>query len=155
MNNDKNYFSFKIFHRFWLAKIPWLILHNQLALTKFGRCEQQTIDSMVYWLENVLIDGVLIWKRGNMGNIPSIQLVSRSGVPVVIHEWAKSRKMTFTAFRRRNGCFSDYNWTEGKQEYAKHIGRRWVLSTFLGVYARNNLCLYHDWLCRKMFQSLE
>ena len=102
-----NYYSFKIFHRFWLAKIPWLILHNQLALTKFGRCEQQTIDSMVYWLENVLIDGVLIWKRGSMGNIPSIQLVSRSGVPVVIHEWARSRKMTFTAFRRRNGCFSD------------------------------------------------
>ena len=31
---------------------------------------------MVYWLENVLIDGVLIWKRGSMGNIPSIQLVS-------------------------------------------------------------------------------
>ena len=29
----------------WLAQSPQLILHNQPALTKFGRCEQ----SMVYW----------------------------------------------------------------------------------------------------------
>ena len=30
-------YSFKIFLLFWLAKIPQLILHNQLALTKFRR----------------------------------------------------------------------------------------------------------------------
>ena len=30
-------YSFKIFLLFWLAKIPRLILHNQLALTKFRR----------------------------------------------------------------------------------------------------------------------
>ena len=32
------YYSFKIFLRFWLIFIPWLILHNQPALTKFRRC---------------------------------------------------------------------------------------------------------------------
>ena len=31
------YYSFKIFLRFWLIFIPWLILHNQPALTKFRR----------------------------------------------------------------------------------------------------------------------
>ena len=41
-----NYYSFKIFHQFWLAPILWIILHNQLVLTKFGRCEQYTIDLM-------------------------------------------------------------------------------------------------------------
>ena len=35
-----NQYSFKLFRRFWLAfsLISRLILHNQLALTKFGRC---------------------------------------------------------------------------------------------------------------------
>ena len=28
--------SFKIFVRFWLAQIPWLILQSQLVLAKFG-----------------------------------------------------------------------------------------------------------------------
>ena len=31
------YYSFKIFSRFWLAKSPRLIHHNQLLMTKFGR----------------------------------------------------------------------------------------------------------------------
>ena len=31
------YYSFKIFRRFWLAPIPRLILHNQLALTIFSK----------------------------------------------------------------------------------------------------------------------
>ena len=43
---------FKIFCRFWLTQSLRLILHNQLALTKFGRCEQYINDSMVYWLGN-------------------------------------------------------------------------------------------------------
>ena len=34
---NKNYYSFKIFLNFLLAQIVRLILHNQLALTKFGR----------------------------------------------------------------------------------------------------------------------
>ena len=33
----KYYYSFKIFLRFWLAKIPRTIHHNQLVSTKFGR----------------------------------------------------------------------------------------------------------------------
>ena len=31
------YFSFKIFHRFWLAKILGIIYHNQILPTIFGR----------------------------------------------------------------------------------------------------------------------
>ena len=34
---NRNYYSFKIFLNFLLAQIVRLILHNQLALTKFGR----------------------------------------------------------------------------------------------------------------------
>ena len=41
---------------FWLAKIPRLILHNQLALTKFGRCK--------HWF-----DCIFDWKRGCLDNI--------------------------------------------------------------------------------------
>ena len=32
-----NYYSFKIFPRFWLVKITRIIHHNQLPLTKFGK----------------------------------------------------------------------------------------------------------------------
>ena len=35
-----SFYSFKIFCRFLLPPILWLILHNQLAVTTFGRCEQ-------------------------------------------------------------------------------------------------------------------
>ena len=39
------------------AVCDWLqlILHNQLALTIFGRCKQYTIDSMVYFVENEVV----------------------------------------------------------------------------------------------------
>ena len=46
-NDTYNYYSFKMFRRFWLAPTPRLILHNQLAHTIFGRSEQHTIDSTV------------------------------------------------------------------------------------------------------------
>ena len=35
--NNKLYYSFKIFPRFWLAKSTLIIHHNQLLMTKFGR----------------------------------------------------------------------------------------------------------------------
>ena len=35
--SNANNYSFKIYIRFWLAKITWIILHNQLLLTKFRR----------------------------------------------------------------------------------------------------------------------
>ena len=39
------YYSFSIFLRFRLAQIPWLILHDKLALTKFGRvCDNREND---------------------------------------------------------------------------------------------------------------
>ena len=48
-----DHYSFKTFPRFWLAPFPWLILHNQRALTirtfiRPGKSEQFTNDSMVY-----------------------------------------------------------------------------------------------------------
>ena len=33
----RNYYSFKIFPQFWLAKSTFIIHHNQLLMTKFGR----------------------------------------------------------------------------------------------------------------------
>ena len=47
-------YSFKIFRSFWLAQIPRLILHNQSALIKFGKCEQCTSIRwyIVYWFGN-------------------------------------------------------------------------------------------------------
>ena len=39
------FYSFSIFLRLWLAQIPRLILHDKLALTKFGRvCDNQEND---------------------------------------------------------------------------------------------------------------
>ena len=40
------YYSFKIFLRFWLAKITRIIHHNQLLLTKFGKI-------LPYWTNDV------------------------------------------------------------------------------------------------------
>ena len=40
------YYSFKIFLRFWMAKITHIIHHNQLLLTKFGRI-------LPYWKNDV------------------------------------------------------------------------------------------------------
>ena len=48
--NNGNYYSFKIFCCFCMtgSLLPWQILHNQQALAIFGRCEQYTINLMVY-----------------------------------------------------------------------------------------------------------
>ena len=45
-------YLFKLFHPFWLAfsLISRLILHNQLALTKFGRCLPTSIEVTCYIL---------------------------------------------------------------------------------------------------------
>ena len=51
-----------------MAQIPWLILHNQLALTKVGSCGN--IPS-IWWhicLEMRLIIGIFVWKRGSLAN---------------------------------------------------------------------------------------
>ena len=70
-------YPFKIFRSFWLAQIPRLILHNQPALTKFGKCEQQ-FDAMLYiGLETRLIDGIFAWKHGCLGNS---ELLKKQGV---------------------------------------------------------------------------
>ena len=43
---NKPYYSFKIFLRFWLVKIPRIIHQNQLLSTKFGRISP-------YWIDDV------------------------------------------------------------------------------------------------------
>ena len=58
--NNCYYCSFKIFCCFLLAPIHRLILHNQPALTNFGRWEQYTIDAMIYVFRNE-VDRWYIW----------------------------------------------------------------------------------------------
>ena len=43
---ETNYYSFKIFCLFWLAKIPCIIHHKQLLSTKFGRI-------LWYWTDDI------------------------------------------------------------------------------------------------------
>ena len=45
-------YSTKIFRILRLAPISRLFLHNQPALTKFGRYKQYTIDLMIYLVGN-------------------------------------------------------------------------------------------------------
>ena len=69
MNCNFNHYSFKIFRCFWLDRVPRQILHYQLALTIFGRCDQYTINSMVYLLGNevyrwyICLETGLLWKQ--------------------------------------------------------------------------------------------
>ena len=52
LNND--YYSFKIFPQFWLAKSTRIIHHNQLLMTKFGRIlclrKKWRQNAAFYWL---------------------------------------------------------------------------------------------------------
>ena len=89
------YYPLKIFRRDWLAPIPLLILHDQLALTKIGRCEQYTIDD------------IFDRKRDCVGSRPSINIVSLQARPSswLRCEWnekKKEKKMEFRAIQRRN-----------------------------------------------------
>ena len=81
------YYPLKIFRRDWLAPIPLLILHDQLALTKIGRCEQYTIDD------------IFDWKRDCVGSRPSINIVSLQARPSswLRCEWNEKKK------RKKNG----------------------------------------------------
>ena len=89
------YYPLKIFRRDWLAPIPLLILHDQLALTKIGRCEQYTIDD------------IFDRKRDCVGSRPSINIVSLQARPSswLRCEWNEKKnrkKMEFRAIQRRN-----------------------------------------------------
>ena len=59
---------------------PRLILRNQPALTRFGRCEQYTIDLTVYLIITRLINGVFVENEVTcLGNRSAINLTSRRG----------------------------------------------------------------------------
>ena len=116
-----HHYSFKIFRRFWLAPISRLILHNQLVLTIFGKCQQYAIDSMVYLLGNEVDRWYFAWKLGYLCN--------------------SELKKAVRGYQRRNSQISDYTWVKEMQEYAKNIVRL-MLSTFWGLSARKNICLF-------------
>ena len=58
--------------------------------------------------------------------------------------------MAFTAIRRRNSWIFYWNWTEEKQECAKHI--YCSMDAFWGVSARKHLCL-HPWSACVIFHA--
>ena len=51
-NNNVNYYSFKIFPRFWLVKTTRIIHHDQLLFTKFGK-NLRHIESMTSKVERI------------------------------------------------------------------------------------------------------
>ena len=76
-------------------EISRLILRNQPSLPKFGRCQQYTINWYIC-LKTSFIDGILAWKRGCLGNRPSINLASRRGRQAVyskkgVHGFSKTK----------------------------------------------------------------
>ena len=66
VNNNRSYYSFKIFSLFWLVKTTHIIHHNQLLFTKFGK-NLRHIESMTskeepsenYWTNDVKIFAIL------------------------------------------------------------------------------------------------
>ena len=86
------YCLFKIFHCFRVVKRPWLILHYQRELTKFGRCKQ-----IYHWF-----NGIWTWKWGYMGNGPSINLVSTHAQRPSCWFTSELKKMVFMAMPRWN-----------------------------------------------------
>ena len=89
------YSSFKIFLRFWLAKIPRIIHHNQLMSTKFGRI----LRYVKWWCQSC---GKLPWRRGWVALVMNtkwrnISLVSRGRSRRAIgqkHTCSKNSKKT-------------------------------------------------------------
>ena len=60
VNNNRSYYSFKIFSHFWLVKTTHIIHHNQLLFTKFGKnlCHIESMMSKVQPAENYWTDDV-------------------------------------------------------------------------------------------------
>ena len=112
-NTKWRYHSFKIFLRFWLAKITRIIHHNQLLLTKFGRI-------LPYWTDdvksavNLQIIEPLTEKTLRRGWV--VFEVSNGGTLYSFHGKLLSKNITRTARRqldRRHLLFGVYlqNWT--------------------------------------------
>ena len=76
--NNAYYFSFKVSCRFWLAPLPWLILHNKPALTNNRRYEQYTIDSMVNLIGNEVDRCYIGPEKGCLGLLPWCEELCRS-----------------------------------------------------------------------------
>ena len=109
--------SFKIFRCFRVAPIPRLILHNRLALTIFWRCEQYTIDSMVYLIGTRSIDGTFAWKRGFLSN-------------------SELKQMAFTTSRRRNSCI----FTKTEPYYGGNARIRKTYCSMVVIYFLSSIC---------------
>ena len=129
------YYPLKIFRRDWLAPIPLLILHDQLALTKIGRCEQYTIDD------------IFDWKRDCVGSRPSINIVSLQARPSswLRCEWneKKKRKKKWRsglsrAIQRRNSKNTQNTLLDGfylllRSKLQKKTNKQKLLTLFISV----------------------
>ena len=87
MLQKKHYYSFTIFLRFWLAKIPRIIYHNQLLSTKFGR--------ILFWYVKNDVNGA----AENCQNIEVLTYKTWGwGLVVLGSEWKNCR--TFHLFHK-------------------------------------------------------
>ena len=137
-----NYYSFKIFHRFWLPQNPWLILHN------YSWCgpnleDTSNIPSIGWYidLETRLLNGILIWRPGYMGNRTSINLVSKARRPSCLFtsEQQQQKNGVHAVIRRR------INWLNGRKlTKTRTIYCSMDVIYFLGSICKKNLCLYPE-----------
>lgn len=96
----------EIFRRFWLSQIPWMILYNQLALTKFRRWGRQYPIDAHRFCHQYPISTSFPGSRGDT-------LAVMAGVQFI---------MTM-AIRRPNSRITDKNWTEKCTSIQKIISR--------------------------------
>ena len=91
-----NYYSLKIFPRFWLAKSTRIIHHNQLLITKFGRILCLTRK----WRQKcslLLVNAPLTEKTWGRGWVVFVAKTKMADTPLV------SRARTTAGTRRNNG----------------------------------------------------
>ena len=121
-----DYYSFKIFSRFWLAPIFRLILHNQLALPFLE--DGSNIPSMVYSIRwyirwYIRLDGINY-------NIPSINCFQAQPPSCLFpRRWKRKRRSPLS-----EDVLAEFLLTERKK--CKNKQNQLRLSTFRGVFAR-------------------
>ena len=105
---------------FPISSIPdWLILHNQRALTIFGRWEQIYI-----WLETRFFYGIFYWKQGCIDQSP----FSGAATWLFIHEWTKKWRLQLSKDKKAESLSK----TERKKyKNIQNIIARWLLSTLI------------------------
>lgn len=112
--NNCYYYRFKIFRRFWLFQILWLILYNQLALAKYHRfvyCLSGLVSRQISHRSTSRRGSLAVYSRVNFKK--QNKKTNKYGV----RGWLKTKWLNFWL-----------KLNERIQEFAKHIAR-WMLST--------------------------